>query len=182
MRNALALLLLSHGRPMLWMGDEVGRSQAGNNNAYSQDNLLGWFRWAKVTRNSDLLRFTRELVALADGIDQLNRDRFWTATSHLARGDVSWHGVRAGHPDWTPGSHSLAWTLEGCRVHVLANAWWRELEFELPQLPVNLRWHRLLDTSLVAPRDIVGLDEAPEVTGGTYEASWHSVVVLRARS
>jgi len=180
-RNFLSLLLLSHGRPQLWMGDEVGRTQAGNNNAYSQDNLLGWFRWAKVTRNADLLRFTRELVALTDGIGQLASDRFWTATSHLARGDVSWHGVRAGHPDWTPGSHSLAWTLEGCRVHVIANAWWRELEFELPQLPVNLRWHRLLDTSLAAPQDIVGLDQAPEVTGKTYEAGWHSVVVLRAR-
>jgi len=180
-RNFLSLLLLSHGRPQLWMGDEVGRSQAGNNNAYSQDNLLGWFRWAKVTRNADLLRFTRELVALADGIGQLNSDRFWTATSHLARGDVSWHGVRADRPDWTRGSHSLAWTLEGCKVHVIANAWWRELEFELPHLPANLRWHRLLDTSLTAPQDIVPVDQATEVIGKTYEADWHSVVVLRAR-
>ena len=120
----------------------------------------------------------RELL-LAERFVQ-SRVFFHRATSHLARGDVSWHGIRAGHPDWTPGSHSLAWTLEGCKVHVIANAWWRELEFELPQLPVKLRWHRLLDTSLAAPQDIVPLDQAPEVTGRTYEAGWHSVVVLKA--
>jgi len=157
-RNFLALLLLCHGQPMLWMGDEVARTQLGNNNAYCQDNPLGWFRWADVERNRDLLRFVRELVGLVDSIPQLNQDRFWHATSATEAGDISWHGTAVGKPDWTPLSHSLAWTLEGQgpdqRLHVLANAWWRELDFELPTLPANLGWHRVLDTARLAPADI----------------------------
>jgi len=183
-RNFLALLLLSHGQPMIWMGDEVGRTQGGNNNAYALDEPLGWFDWADTERQADLLRFTRELVRFADRVPQLGRDRFWTVTSHLAKGDLSWHGVTLGKPDWTPLSHSLAWTLEGERpeerVHVIANAWWRELAFELPPLPEGLRWHRIVDTSQPAPADITPGAAAPPVSGTSYPASWHTVVVLRA--
>jgi glycogen operon protein len=182
MRNALALLLLSHGRPMLWMGDEVARTQHGNNNAYCHEGELGWFHWRDVEQHGDLLRFVRMLVAFAGGIDQLQRDSFWRATSHLERGDVSWHGVVAGKPDWSPASHSLAWTLEGDRpedrVHVIANAWWRPLEFELPSLPVNLTWRKLVDTALPSPQDITTTAEATEVTSAAIELSWHSLVVL----
>ncbi len=63
----------------------------------------------------------------------------------------------------------------------MANAWWRELEFELPPLPVDLSWSRLLDTGLPSPQDIVRLDEADAVPGKIYRAGWHSVVVLQAR-
>jgi len=184
-RNALALLFLSHGRPMIWMGDEVGRTQGGNNNAYSQDNALGWFDWRDVERHADLLRFTRLLARLADDIPQLRRDRFWKATSHLEDGDVSWHGVEVRKPDWGTNSHSLAWTLEGepsePQVHIMVNSWWRPLTFELPPLPVNLTWHRVVDTSLASPQDIVERSEAPEVTSDRIELSWHSLVVLIAR-
>ncbi len=184
-RNFLALLMLSHGRPMLWMGDEVGRTQQGNNNAYCQDNPLGWFTWADVERHADLRRFTRELVALADAIPQLHEDRFWKVTSHLARGDLSWHGVATGKPDWTPLSHSLAWTFEGeraeDRVHVMANAWWKGLDFELPILPANLDWHRVLDTSQPSPADIDRGPAAPTVARASFPVSWQSVVVLQAR-
>ncbi|MEZ4386550.1 MAG: glycogen debranching protein GlgX [Candidatus Krumholzibacteriia bacterium] len=184
-RNALALLFFSHGRPMLWMGDEVGRTQQGNNNAYCQDNPLGWFDWRQVESQADLLRFTRRLAALAASVPQLGRDRFWRATSHLEKGDVSWHGVVVGKPDWSPTSHSLAWTLEGERsepqVHVIANSWWRPLTFELPPLPVNLAWHKVVDTAAAAPLDVVERSDAPAVGSDRLELSWHSVVVLVAR-
>jgi len=184
-RNFLVILLLAHGRPMLWMGDEVARTQRGNNNAYTQDNPLGWFDWSGVQRQADLLRFTRELVRFAGSVPQLNRNRFWTITSHLERGDLSWHGVELGKPDWTPQSHSLAWTLEGDRpedrVHVIANAWWRDLTFALPTLPPNLRWHRVVDTSLPAPADITPGAQAPPLDAASHRVSWHSLVVLSAR-
>ena len=186
MRNAMALLMLSHGRPMLWMGDEVGRTQAGNNNAYCQDNPLGWFRWRDLESGAELLRFTQLLARLAGSIAQLRDDRFWKATSHLQKGDISWHGVTVGKPDWTPSSHSLAWTLEGDRpadrVHIIANAWWRPLEFELPPLPVNLAWHKVVDTSQPSPADIVDdLEAAPAVTSDRLTLPWHTVIVLMPR-
>lgn len=186
LRNALALLMLSHGRPMLWMGDEVGRTQGGNNNAYCQDNPLGWFRWRDVEENQDLWRFSRLLARFCGGIEQLRSDRFWEATSHLEKGDISWHGVVVGKPDWTPSSHSLAWTLEGerheDRVHIMANAWWRPLSFELPPLPVNLQWHKVIDTAQLSPADIVeDLADAPAVTSSALDLSWHSVVALVPR-
>jgi glycogen operon protein len=181
MRNFLALLLLSHGRPMLWMGDEVGRTQEGNNNAYCQDNPLGWFRWAEVERQGELRRFTRELIAFTAGVEQLHDDHFWQITSHLARGELSWHGVEPGKPDWSPRSHSLAWTLERARIHVMANAWWRELDFVLPPTTAGRRWHRVVDTSLATPQDIETGPGAPEAPRGRYRVSWHSVVVLQER-
>ncbi len=184
-RNALALLMLSHGQPMLWMGDEARRTQRGNNNAYSQDNPLGWFDWSAVERHADLHRYVRELARLAASIDQLQEDRFWHATSATERGDLSWHGTELGKPDWTPLSHSLAWTLEGKRpedrVHVMANAWWRELTFALPPLPVNLRWHRVLDTARPSPADITPVLESEPVAADRLTLSWHNVVVLMAR-
>ena len=184
-RNFLALTLLSHGRPMLWMGDECGRTQDGNNNAYCQDNPLGWFRWADVHEHADLHRFTRALAAVTGSIAQLQHDRFWKITSPQGRGELSWHGAQAGKPDWSAQSHTLAWTLEGekpeQRWHVMANAWWHELEFELPALPVNLAWHRVMDTSLPSPRDILAVEDAAPVDGKVYRAGWHSVVLLKAR-
>jgi isoamylase len=184
-RNFLSLLFLSHGRPMLWMGDEVGRTQQGNNNVYCQDNPLGWFRWSDVRRNEDLLRFVRELARLANGCAQLSGDRFWHATSEDEQGDISWHGIEIGKPDWTPLSHSLAWTLEGQgphdRLHIMANAWWRELEFQVPKLPQGLRWHRVLDTSQPSPADIVTGPDAAVVDAGSLKVGWHSIVALQAR-
>ncbi len=180
-RNFLTLLMLANGRPMLWMGDEVRRTQQGNNNAYCQDNPLGWFRWRDVERHADLRRFLQELLALADGLPELQRDRFWRVTSHLEKGDVSWHGVVLGKPDWSPTSHSLAWTYEESRVHVMANAWWRELPFELPPLPSGRRWHRVLDTAQPAPGDIERGPGAPAIGTPRLRVMAHSVVVLQAR-
>ena len=182
MRNLLTTLLLSQGVPMLLMGDETGRTQHGNNNAYCQDNALGWFRWQDTVDHADLLRFTRELSAFAASLPQLRDDRFWRATSHLSRGDISWHGVTVGKPDWSSSSHSLAWTLEAAsaedRVHIIANSWWRPLVFDLPPLPVNLQWRRLIDTSRPSPEDIVKRSEATPVTSDRIALPWHTMMVL----
>jgi len=180
--NFMALLFLSHGQPMIWMGDEVLRTQRGNNNAYCQDNPLGWFNWEDVDEHADMLRFIKDLVDLCSEIPSLAEKRFWKATSHLEKADISWHGVVAGKPDWTPLSHSLAWTLEGeQRYHIIANAWWKELEFELPALPANLSWHRVLDTSQPAPHTIDTGADAPAITSDSLPVSWHTVLVLHAR-
>jgi glycogen operon protein len=179
-RNLASFLLLSHGTPMLLMGDEVLRTQQGNNNTWCQDNPLGWFDWDDVTRHGDMLRFVRGLIALRQSLSIFALDRYWRAAE-----DVLWHGVELGKPDLGFASHSVAWTLvaqEGQeRVHVMVNAWWRPLTFAVPTTPANLRWHRVVDTSRETPDDLTMGAEAPRVTANRLTVPWHAVVILHAR-
>jgi glycogen operon protein len=101
-RNHLAILMLSRGVPMLLAGDKVLRSQGGNNNAYCQDNVLSWLDWTLTEANGDMLRFTRELIALRKRHASLIANRFFTGQPVPGRPipDVDWHGVRLGEPPW----------------------------------------------------------------------------------
>jgi glycogen operon protein len=148
-RNALLLLMMSHGVPMLLAGDEVGRTQRGNNNAYCHDSDLSWFNWNDLATHADLLRFTRRVIAFRHAHPVLRRR--WHVTGH-AHGalfpDVSWHGVRAWTPDWSPHSRLLAvmYYAEADCVYLAANAHWEGHELELPELPDHLAWHLFADT------------------------------------
>ena len=84
-KNLMAILFLSQGVPMILAGDEVLRSQRGNNNAYSQDNELSWFDWRLIETNRDMLRFTRELIALRKRHPSLRRRSFLTGRPRQAR-------------------------------------------------------------------------------------------------
>jgi glycogen debranching enzyme GlgX len=173
-RNFLVLDLLSIGVPMLLMGDEVRRTQHGNNNAYAQDNLTGWFDWADVERHAGLLRFTRGLIRV--------RRQFLDLFEGC---DPDWHGVRLGEPDTGYDSRSIALTFRSDRLaaHIICNAYWEPLEFELPDPGVGdaAVWRRIIDTNLPPPDDVV-LDPAgaPRVEG-SYLVTARSVVVLVAR-
>ncbi|MFM7586507.1 MAG: glycogen debranching enzyme, partial [Bacteroidota bacterium] len=172
MRNLLALLLLSAGTPMLTMGDEVARSQQGNNNAYCQDNPLSWFDWSLVEANADLLRFVRELLAQRQRRDVVVDHLSLTLAELLQRRSIQWHGVLPFQPDWSENSHSLAFTLTSAahrfRLHLIVNAWWEPLEFALPPTAIAADdtafadgpWHRWMDTALASPNDIVPWAEA----------------------
>ncbi len=185
-RNALCLLLLAAGTPMLAMGDEVGRSQQGNNNAYCQDNPISWFDWTLVERHADLLRFTRELIAYRQRRDVVVDHTSLPLAELLRRCAVEWHGVEPFQPDWGPDSHSLALSYTSSehrfRMHVMVNAWWQPLRFTLP--PTGLadgRWHRWIDTALPSPDDIVAWGEAPPLPDHSYRVQARSVVVLLVR-
>jgi glycogen operon protein len=183
LRNALALLLLAAGTPMLAMGDEVGRSQRGNNNAYCQDNPTSWFPWGEVERQADLLRFTRELIAFRQRRDVVvDRDNLSLAAL-LQRCALEWHGVEPFQPDWGPDSHSLALSYTSVehrfRLHLMVNAWWQPLRFSLP--PTGLTDDRWIDTALPSPDDIVAWSEAPALPEPAYCAQPRSVVVLVVR-
>ncbi|QXD14355.1 glycogen debranching protein GlgX [Rhodocaloribacter litoris] len=181
-KNFFTTLLISQGTPMLLMGDEVRRTQHGNNNAYCQDNALSWFDWRAVERQAGLLRFVRGLIRLNLTHEAFQQDRFWIDGGNSGTTRVVWHGVRLHEPDWAPHSHSLAFTLEdGDHLHVMLNAYWEPLVFELPPLQAPLRWHRLVDTGRAAPEDFHDPDEAPPVEGGTYAVGARAVVVLMAR-
>ena len=121
--NALTLLFMSKGVPMLLMGDECGRTQQGNNNAYCQDNELSWFDWSLPEKNKDIWEFCRDLIA------------FRKENTGLWGGNMVFHGVELNKPDTCDYSHTLAWTLEseGKMIYVCFNMFTELLEFRLPE-------------------------------------------------
>jgi glycogen operon protein len=183
-KNLLALTMLAVGVPMVTMGDEVLRSQQGNNNAYCQDNELSWFDWTGPEREAGMHRFTRRLIAgrrRAQELLDLPIDV--TLGELLSTALIEWHGVRLGEPDRSDDSRSLAVTVRGREValHIIANAYWEPLDFELPPLDGGATpWRRILDTTLPSPDDIVDRRDAPAVEGDAYRAGPRSVVVLAA--
>ena len=179
-KNFFTILLLSQGTPMLLMGDEVRRTQRGNNNAYCQDNEISWFDWRGLERHAGLLRFVRGLIRLNLTHEAFQQERFWTQ-DHRHKGEsLTWHGVKLHRPDWSYFSHTLAFTLrDGEHLHFMLNAYWEPLAFELPP-PLDAPWRRVVDTARDAPDDCCDPEEAPRVEGATYELAPRSVAVLIA--
>ncbi|MBN2885389.1 MAG: glycogen debranching enzyme, partial [Chromatiaceae bacterium] len=161
-RNLLTLLFLSQGVPMLLAGDEVLRTQHGNNNVWCQDNALGWFDWRLVERNSAMLRFTRELIALRQRHPSLRRRHFLTGRARAGSDwpDVRWFGPELEEPDWEdPENRALAFTLAPVQpseatLHVAINMSLKAVCFALPQR-TGLHWYRALDTARAAPADCI---------------------------
>ncbi|MGW2255013.1 glycogen debranching protein GlgX [Kitasatospora sp. NPDC001660] len=177
MKNALALLLTSQGVPMLLAGDEMARTQRGNNNTYCQDNELSWLDWSLLDANAGLHRFVQYLISFRHAHPVLR------SPAHPTCG-VSWHGVRAGEPDWSAGSRLLAVTLvQGDeRIHLAANAHWEAHELELPAPAPGTSWHLVADTSAEPPHDInpPGAETLIAVPD-RYRVGPRSTVILLAR-
>ena len=167
LRYAWALLLLSHGVPMWSAGDEFGRTQGGNNNAYNQDNETSWVDWARRPAYLDLERFVAALLAWRHHEPVFAAPGFW-------RDAIRWYGAR-GPVDTSPSSRSLAWQVG--ELYVMANSWWEPLDFDV-QAPGP--WVRIVDTALPAPDDIVPVTDlatAPPVAD-RYPLAPRSLVVL----
>jgi glycogen operon protein len=169
---------------MIVMGDEVRRTQRGNNNAYCQDNEISWFDWALVDRHADVRRFVRLLIARRLLRDVEHERRRVSLNALLRDTSKEWHGVRLHQPDWGEGSRSVALCAElrneGLSFHLILNAYWEALDFELPNGPNGRSWRRWIDTALDSPNDIVPWEAAPPVPGSTYRAESRSVVTLFA--
>jgi len=169
---------------MLLMGDEVRRTQSGNNNAYCQDNETSWFDWTLVDRHADLHRFVR-LLNSRRLLRDLGHERQRVSLNQLIQqATKAWHGVKVGQPDWGENSHCFALSTslrgEGLFVYLILNAYWEPLDFELP-LPDHAErkaWRRWIDTSRSSPEDIVAWETALVVDGPSYRAGPRSVVVL----
>ena len=173
---------------MISMGDEVRRTQQGNNNAYCQDNETSWFDWTLVAKHADVHRFVTMLNATPSVARLRNRRRRASVLSQVLRdANKAWHGVKLGQPDWGDSSHSLALSAEAREervlIHLILNAYWEPLEFELPQVGNDNGdpWRRWIDTTLDSPFDILEWEKAPTVQGRTYRAGPRSVAVLFAR-
>jgi glycogen operon protein len=183
-KNFLAATLLSVGVPMILMGDEVRRTQGGNNNAYSQDNGLSWFDWTLVARHADVLRFVKLLISRRLLRDMEHESRRESLNTLIRRAKSAWHGVKLHQPDWSSCSHSLAFTAEIRReqlqFYLILNAHWETLEFELPSRgeDAGYAWRRWIDTALDTPDDIVEWQKAAVISGSTYRSEPRSTVVL----
>jgi isoamylase len=206
-KNFFVITLLALGTPMLLMGDEVRRSQQGNNNAYCQDNEISWLDWTLLDRYSGLKRFVKQLIYY-----RLRRHtpehHSLTLSQLLHQAQVQWHGVTLNQPDWGYDSHTLAFSVRGLRgrlvFHFMLNAYWDALDFELPVIggaapdpslgsgsagngaPSEVRnegqWRRWVDTSLESPEDICSWSDAPAVPFPTFRVQPRSIAVLVVHS
>ncbi|MDJ0866829.1 MAG: glycogen debranching protein GlgX [Myxococcota bacterium] len=181
-KNFFAINVLSMGVPMLSMGDELRRTQGGNNNAYCQDNEISWLDWALLERHAGLHRFVRELVRFR--LELPIPDEDLSLAEVLERTRIEWHGVKLGAPDWSHASRSIAFTLREEKewFHMIFNAYWEPLEFEIPDPPTRpaTAWKRVIDTHLPSPADFRWPDEAPAIDARSTVAEARSVVLLTA--
>jgi glycogen operon protein len=165
MKNAVAMLMVSQGVPMLLMGDELGRSQQGNNNAYCHDTELNWLDWFLLKTNAPLFRFFKNCIAFRHAHPVLRGKTHFAQQDYVGSGyaDITWHGVRAWNADWSGTSRILAFMLcgrhakEGLAVddyiYVAMNMYWESLSFELPALPEGMKWRIFANTGALAPED-----------------------------
>ena len=182
-KNMLTILFTSQGTPMLLYGDEMRRTQGGNNNAYCQDNEIGWFDWRLLERHADVYRFCRGLIHLRRAHPTLYTKRSFECASGIQTGSwANWHGVFLCQADWGHESRSLAFTLGGvdgdADFYVALNAYWEGLPFELPLLSHKRTWLRVVDTSLDPPHDLREPGDEVPITKGFYRVGPRSAIVL----
>ena len=193
-RNFMATLLLSQGVPMICGGDEMGRTQKGNNNAYCQDNDISWFNWDLRDDDREFIEFTRMLITLRQKHPVLRRQRYFQGRPLRGAGvkDLAWFdpsGVEMSDSMWNaPHVRALGVLLSGIAMDevnhrgepivddtllVLMNADESPRSFKLPQLGSGLAWTRVFDT---------GIEHQPVAPAerGTYPVAGRSLVLLRA--
>jgi len=185
-KNFATILMLSRGVPMFVAGDEVRRTQLGNNNAYCQNNEVSWFDWRLTEKNRSLLRFWKLLIGSRRHFRAGRAGRFFTGEVN-ERGlvDVTWHGTELNKPGWNdPSARCLAYTLGGFEgepdLHVMLNMYWDALAFDVPII-AGRRWHRAVDTARPSPEDIVETADQAPIAGNQVRVDGRSVVILFSR-
>lgn len=188
-KNMITLTVLSMGTPMLLMGDEVLRTQRGNNNAYCQDNDISYMNWNFTPKQQEMLTFTTQII-------RRRSMRIRTSASHRHRNinmldkvlrntKLQWHGVKPFQPDWSDMSHSIGlvtyWGLYSIYAYIFVNAYWEDLKIELPPLPRNTKkhWYLLVDTAETYPSDVANIFAMPRYDAGTImKVQSRSLIIL----
>jgi glycogen operon protein len=185
MKNMVTLLFISQGVPMILMGDEMGKTQAGNNNAYCQDNEINWVDWDRIKKFQDIYSFIKSMISFRKKHKVLKRQVFFTGTDIDGNSytDISWHGVKVGAPDWSYSSRSLAFMLDGGdidgkendeMIYCAFNSYFEDLTFELPYV-LGKKWYRVVDTTDIENSFL----EIPElITNRFYKVKARSCIVL----
>lgn len=182
-KNFVTILMLSRGVPMFVMGDEIRRTQNGNNNAYCQDNEISWMDWSLLERNKETYHFFRKIIEFRKTHPILHLPRFFSGdVNRRGLKDISWHGTRLNSPGWNDAdARALAFTLGGFDgdpdMHVMMNMYWDKLEFDIPVIPGN-KWYKKIDTSEQSPCDVADQGSEKLCSGNTLKISGRSIVVL----
>jgi glycogen operon protein len=168
LKNYFATLMVSLGTPMILGGDEIARTQSGNNNAYCQDNEISWYDWSLLEKNKKLYHFVREIIAFRLRHPGFMRPEFYTGRggSYNAIPDICWYDEKGFIPDWDKVGYHLALQVVGSRADTLAdrddndfyimfNAALEGQAFKLAELPAKKEWFRVVDTGLASPQDIL---------------------------
>jgi len=187
-KNFIAILMLSQGVPMLPAGDEVLRSQQGNNNCYCQDNELSWFDWTLPKKNREMYRFTRQMIGFRKRHPLLMRNRFFTGKTVKISGmpDICWHGKRLHKPQWNdPETQVLACTISRVEpeeedLHLIFNMSEKKMRMYLPKIK-HRQWYRCINTSQKTPDDIIEKKRQRAIQAQTIRINSRSVVVLESR-
>lgn len=171
-KNALVVLILSQGTPMLYAGDEFGNSQKGNNNAYCIDNSTSWLNWKDKKNKDSLFTFTKELISLRKRHKILRNDKAFLGMDYFACGypDISFHGVKAWRPEYFNYSRTLGIFLYGKYAkldedtvddsfYFAFNMHWEEHRFDLPDLPRGFEWKLLFVTDKSKEMDFLNEEE-----------------------
>ncbi|MCU0847426.1 MAG: glycogen debranching protein GlgX [Spirochaetes bacterium] len=193
MKNFLATLFLSQGIPMILAGDEFMRTQKGNNNAYCQDNEISWINWSLLDKNRELFSFMKYMINFRKEHPILRRNKFFTGTPNngCTSTDVTWHGIKAGNPDWSPESRVVAMLLSGEYAGIDAGKEDNDLfavfnsslinrHFELPDAPSGRRWRLAFDTSRKSITDTGNTKDDTGIESGRYYISRFSTAVFIA--
>jgi glycogen operon protein len=177
---------------MILGGDEMGRTQRGNNNAYCQDNEISWYDWSLLEKNSGLYRFVKEMIAFRLRHPGFMRPEFYTGRdgNYNAIPDITWFDEAGDTPEWDNLDSCLALRMDGSRADILAdrddndffimfNSGLRTVKFKICKPLDGKKWVRAVDTSLPSPQDILSPgSEAPLSDPETYPLRERSIAVL----
>lgn len=192
-KNMLATLLLSQGVPMLVSGDEIRRTQKGNNNAYCQDNDVSWFNWNLVEKNADMLRFVQTLIQFRKEQPTVRRKSYLTGMPDEGRmiPDVSWYAPDGSHLEWSQKELAMVAYIAapsraddpaglGRDMVLMFNSTGQPREYVMPEIGRGTQWNLFLDTAAESPADIYPKVDGPPPVGGQIEMPNHSFRVYVA--
>jgi len=194
-KNFFATLMISLGTPMILGGDEFGRTQNGNNNAYCQDNQLSWYDWSLLEKNKEIYRFVKEIIAFRKRHPGFMRPEFFTGRGGNYKGipDISWFNEKGKSPDWNHIGSFLALRLDGSKAdtfadrddndfYIMFNSSSDAQNFIVIEPPVKKNWFRAVDTGLTSPNDILLPGNEKSLTfQRTYSVKARSLVILISR-
>jgi isoamylase len=196
LKNFFTTLLVSLGTPMILGGDEIGRTQKGNNNAYCQDNEISWYDWSLLEKNKGLFRFVKEMIAFRLRHPCFMRPEFYTGRegSYNAIPDISWYDEKGGAPNWDKLGYPLALLINGRHAevtrdrdnndfYIMFNASLDHVVFSIPAANDRRQWFRVVDTTFLSPHDILSEgSEEPLALPNKYRVKSRSVVILISKA
>jgi glycogen operon protein len=194
MKNFVATLMLSLGTPMLLGGDEFGRTQRGNNNAYCQDNDISWYDWRTLKDNAGFFRFVKEMIAFRLRHATFMRPEFYLGPtdSYRSRPDINWFDEAGQEPDWEKLDRCFAARIEGMKAalerdrdvsdfYIMFNASLKDTVFTVCPPPTDKKWYRAIDTNLAGPEDIKAPGEEIVLDFPRYNVKAQSLVTLLSK-